>query len=124
MRMRVGFSYAAMRSPTCMRKPQLARLRMRRELLFELRNLADGLLALQFALTVEHGDPCGVVTAILKALQPLDQDRNDITLRNGSNDSTHSLLSRRALSELARVPGKNTKFPTPVRRTHRRGASV
>src|SRR4029453_3953615 len=119
MRMRVGFSYTAMGRPTCVCKTQLARLRMRGEFLLELRNLANGLLAFQLAFAVEYGDPRGFVTPILKALQTLDEDRDDITLRDSSDNSTHYLISRRALPELARRAGKDTNFPTPARLAHR-----
>ena len=36
-----------------------------------------------------HRHPTGVITAVLQSLQTLDQNRNDIAMRNRSNNATH-----------------------------------
>jgi|TARA_Y100000296_G_C5145530_1_gene243469 DNA-binding IscR family transcriptional regulator len=40
-------------------------------------------------LLCDDSDPCGVVTAVLKATEAFKQDLYNITLSDGTNDSTH-----------------------------------
>mgnify|MGYP001199808952 CR=1 FL=1 len=85
VRMCVGLGHSTMSRPARVGKAQLARLRMRAELLFELRDLADRLLALELTVAGQYRDPRRIVAPILQALQTLDQDRDNVTLCDGSD---------------------------------------
>ncbi len=60
---------------------------------FQLGDLARAAQPLQLAGGIQHGDPGAVVTTVFEALEPLEQNRTDITLGDGANDATHVQIS-------------------------------
>src|SRR5207248_11541316 len=60
--------------------------------LLELCDAAAGAQALHAA--VDDGDAGGVVAAVLEALQALEQDRHDVAVGYGSDDSAHRVFFR------------------------------
>jgi hypothetical protein len=73
-----------------MANPVLANRGIHLEQILELADLTS--LASDLDLTVvDHGDPSRVVTAILEALQPLYQERNDLSIADIANYATHFL---------------------------------
>ena len=53
--------------------------------------LADGANPLEVASAVEHRDTGGVVAAIFEPTQTLDEYRDDVTVCDGADDSTHDI---------------------------------
>jgi hypothetical protein len=43
--------------------------------------------------TIQYGNTCRIVAAILQTAQTFDQDGNDIALSNCAYDSAHSVIS-------------------------------
>ncbi len=52
-------------------------------------DLAHGAQALQVLSSVEHRDAGGVIAAVFQSAQSFDQDRYDVTIRNGPDNSAH-----------------------------------
>jgi hypothetical protein len=54
----------------------------------ELRHARGAARALELTVLM-HGHPAGVVAAVLEALQPFDEDRDDVLGADGTDDSAH-----------------------------------
>ena len=55
----------------------------------KLRDLADRAQAGDLRAAVQDRDPGRVIAAVLEALQALDQDRDDVPVSHGTDDSAH-----------------------------------
>ena len=88
---RVGVALArhAVRRPARVRDAEVAVRRVGVERVLQLPHLADGAQPLDVAGAVQHGDAGGVVAAVFEPPQALDEDRNDVALGDGTNDSAH-----------------------------------
>ena len=94
VRMRIRLGDAAVRGPARVGDAEPASQRRLRELLLELRDLADGAAQTERVVRLHHGNACRVIAAILEPAQTLDQDGHDVALGDGSYDSAHSFLFR------------------------------
>jgi hypothetical protein len=90
VRMRVALARHAVRGPARVRDAERTVRRIGVDRILQHADLADGAQPLDRTRAVEHGDPCRVVAAILETTQAFDQDRDDITLGNGTDDSAHA----------------------------------
>ena len=88
VRMRVGFARRAVGSPSGMGDAGLAGHGLGFKPRLQLANLAHRARAAQVAIVVD-GQSGGVITPVLQGAQAGQQDRHDITLGSGGNDSTH-----------------------------------
>ncbi|MNN99761.1 hypothetical protein D3C81_2194900 [compost metagenome] len=61
--------------------------------LFQFADLARAATAFQLAFAAEERYAGAVIATVFEALEALDQDRGDITLGDGANDSTHGVFS-------------------------------
>ena len=88
---RVGVALArhAVRGPAGVRDAKPAVRRVGVERVLQLADLADRAQALDVARAVQHRDARGVVAPVLEPAQPLDQDRDDVTVGDRSDDSAH-----------------------------------
>ena len=108
---RVGVALArhAVRGPARVRDAEAAVGRVGVERVLELAHLADGAQALDLAGAVQHGDARRVVAAVLQPAQSLDQDRDDVPVSNGSDDSAHAAFLVVGAARLAEILiGSNT----------------
>ncbi len=90
VRMGVALARAPVRRPTRVRDAEAAMSGIGLERVLQLADLADGAQALDGAGAVQHGDARRVVAPVLQPPQALDQDRDDVTVGDGSNDSAHA----------------------------------
>jgi len=65
--------------------------------LLHLPDLAGGPRPLQAIILIQHHHAGGIITAILQALESLDQNRNYVTLRHRTHDTAHKTTSTRNL---------------------------
>src|SRR5690554_2364150 len=92
MRMRVMRGRSPVCCPARMGNTSVALQIILGHLALELCNALGAARPAQFAVSV-HGDAARIVAAILKPLQSLEQDWNDISLCNCADDSTHRFAS-------------------------------
>jgi hypothetical protein len=97
VRVRVALARHTVRRPPRVRDAEVAVRGVGVKRVLEFPHLADGAQPLDVAGTVQHGDTRGVVAAIFEPPQALEEHRNDVAFRYGTNDSTHgrSLLGLR-----------------------------
>ncbi len=91
---RVGIALArhAVGRPAGVRDAELAVHRALVERVAQFLHLADGAQPAHLLATVQHGDAGGVVAAVLEALQPLDQDGDDVAVSDRTDDAAHGDL--------------------------------
>ena len=88
VRMRIDFARRSVRRPARMRDADAAGELLGVHAALELRHLAHGADPLQLVI-VERGDAGRIVTAVLEALEPLNQDVGDRLVADRSKYSTH-----------------------------------
>jgi hypothetical protein len=88
----IGLGYAAVSGPARMGDAKLAGQGLRVKFGFELRHFAHR-AAQADAAAVQHGDAGGVVAAVFKPAQALQQNGGDVALRDGADDSAHKSVS-------------------------------
>ena len=91
VRMRIALARHTVGGPACVRNANFARGRRFGECVLQHFDLADGPDSFQLVGAVEDREPSGVVATIFKAAQPFHQNRNDIALSNGADNSAHTL---------------------------------
>src|SRR5580692_4693207 len=89
MRMGIALAGHAVRGPTRMGDANPADDRHLRQRLLERPYFADGAQALQMAAAVEHGHAGRVIAAVLEPLQSLDQDWDDVPIRDPADYAAH-----------------------------------
>ncbi len=89
MRMRILFGGTSMGSPTSVADAVGAVERLKTDGLFQVAQLAFGAAQLQFVPIAGHGNSSRVVTAVLEAPEPLNDDWNHFLLTDISDNATH-----------------------------------
>src|SRR3954469_25841248 len=116
VRVGVALGRHAVRRPARMADADGAvQVALRRQLL-ELGDAAAGAKPLQPS--VDDGDAGGVVASVLEALQPLDQDRDDVAAGDGRDNSTHGcflLIERRPHTAAAAAASAKKSKSSAVR---------
>src|SRR5260370_31867934 len=103
MRMRILFSWTAVRCPARVANAISAVERFLAQLLLEVAQFALGAANFQLMILVDDGNARRVITAVFKLAQPVDYQRHDLFVSDVSNYSTH------------KTPGsRQEKLPMPA----------
>src|ERR1700735_1634263 len=92
MRMRILFGWAPVSGPACVADSVETLERSRANGFFEVAKLSRRAANLQFAVLIHHGDARGIVAAIFKPLQPVENEGNDAFLPDVTHNSAHEIL--------------------------------
>src|ERR1700730_1601524 len=123
MRVCIAFTRNAMRRPAGVRDSDRAGGGGCHQRLLEHSHLADGSQPLELLSSVEDGDSCRVVAAVFEPAQAFHQNRDDVALSDGSDDSAHTLGLTSADQRPLRRSGAHAPFCLKPGATVRSAAS-
>src|SRR3954452_15817070 len=89
VRMRVVFGRLAMGGPACVTNPGMPGQRLGPQPRFKILEFAFGAAALDMV-TFQRRDTCGIVAAIFKALERIDQLLSDRTAPENADNAAHA----------------------------------
>src|SRR5580704_5955417 len=93
MRMRILLGRPSVSSPTRMTQAVDAINRIVANGLLEIWQFAGGAANLHMAVLADHGDACGVVSAVFQASQPVQDQGYNFLRANVSDDAAHGEIS-------------------------------
>ena len=89
VRVRVALRRLAVRGPAGVGDAEKAGQGFARQRALQALDLADRTDPVHMAVTVEHRDARRVVAAVFQAFEAVDQDRQNVSVCNGANDTAH-----------------------------------